>query len=158
MSGLPRQRPSRVVEADGAAWRLIEAWRGRAGQSLCYLLSLEDGVAAGDDRRDRRAVLEAAERLSDLPQERLAGLVEESVPLTDTERRFADPDGRIWLAQNVGPVWAEGDVASGLTGVLFTSLEGPMERWSRASGHLRKLSDPELRASLEGARVADAAH
>lgn len=155
MSGLDHVRPSRDVEADGESWRAIEAWRGRSGQALCYFIPLEGERPVAEDRRDRRTTLEPAERLLALPEERLVARLEEAVPLTDTERRFADPDGRGWLAQNIGPVWAEGDVAAGLTGVLFTSLEGPMERRSRPSGHLRELSLPELQTLLDAARVTD---
>lgn len=154
MSEPDRRRPSRVVEAEGRAWRAMEAWRGRGGHGLCYFLALDDGTPMAEDRADRRAALEPGERLLALPDERLVALLEESVPLTDTERRFADPDGRIWLAQNIGPVWAEGGVASGLTGVLFTSLEGPLERGSRPSGHVRELSTGELRELLDGARAS----
>ncbi len=154
MSEPDHRRPSRVVEADGKSWRAIEAWRGRAGHGLCYFLALDDEAPMAEDRADRRAVLEPGERLLALPDERLVVLLEESVPLTDTERRFADPDGRVWLAQNIGPVWAEGGVASGLTGVLFTSLEGPLERGSRPSGHLRELSARELRELLDSARAS----
>lgn len=148
-------RPAARVEAEGRAYRAIEAWRGRAGHGLCYFLALEDtgGTPAPDDRRDRRAALQPEERFGAIGSERWTELLDASVPLTDTERRFADTDGRLWLAQNVGPVWAEG-VAQGLTGVLFTSLQGTLERRRAEAGHLAEVAEEWLRRLLEGAEPA----
>lgn len=152
--GAADRRPETRFEADGRRWWGIEAWRGSADHGLCYFLPLDDGSVHPDDRTDRRAVLQPGERLGGLPEERLRELVAEAVPLTDTERRFRDAEGRLWLVQSVGPVWAEGGVAEGLTGVLFTSLEGPLERRARPGGRVAGLDGEMLGLLLSGSERA----
>lgn len=146
-----RERDRREVRADGVAWLAMEGWRGRAGHGLCYLVRLEGREPAADDRGDRRAALEPGERLSELDEERTATLVAASVPLTETERRFSDASGHMWLAQNSGPVWAGGDVASGLTGIVFTRLDGDFLRVEAPGGHVAGLGVPDLQAHLHRA-------
>lgn len=142
------ERQRREFEARERRWRAVEAWRSSTGSVLVHLLPLapdSDGPA-GDDRLDRRAGLEPGRRLAELDDEELPGLLERGTPLTATERRFRAPDGRPWLAQSVGPVWAEGGVAEGLTGVLFSSLAGDVRRVRAAGGHVGE-ADAERLAS-----------
>lgn len=151
-------------DAGRRSYRAIEAWRGTSGHGLCYFLCLAedgsppaesgDGAAEGppgDSRYDRRAVLAPDERLADLGEDRLRALFESARPLTVTERRFTAPDGRPWLVQNTGPVWADAGVAEGATGLLFTSLAGPRERARIAGGHVERLSEHEIVALRERA-------
>lgn len=123
-----RERQTREVEHGGIRWRAVEAWRGQGGHGLCYLLPLDSGEALDDDREDRRAVLEPGEELQAMDADRLDALFEAATALTATERRILDAGGVPWLAQSSGPVWAEGDVAAGLAGVVFTRLQGPFQR------------------------------
>lgn len=141
-------RPERDVQSEAGRYRAVEAWRSSDGHGLCYFLPLEpEGSAvAPDDRGDRRAALDPSEALDSLTSGELTALLEEAVPLTPTERRFRAPDGRLWLGQSEGPVWAEGGgAAEGLTGVLFTSLEGAARRGRSDGGHVGRMSEEELR-------------
>ena len=145
------ERATKSVESEEGRWRAVEAWRGRGGVGLVYFLALEgDAVAAGDDA-DRRASLAPGERLEDLEEGALGQRLERGTALTETERRFRGPDGDLWLAQSVGPVWAEGGVAGGLTGVVFTALEGEPRRLSGDGGHVGEMSDAELAAAWRAA-------
>lgn len=144
-----RERRFRNAERE---WLALEAWRGAGGYGLCYLVPLEGGRIPEGDREDRRALLGPGESLAGADEARLRRLLAEAVPLTETERRFADAGGRLWLAQGTGPVWAGGEVAAGLTGILFTALQGPAERHGAADGRLAGASAEELQARLERAR------
>lgn len=144
----------REVRTGGVAYRALEAWRGAGGHVLCYFLALEDGAPAGDDRRDRRAALEPGERLTELPEGEARARAEGARPLTDTERRFHDAVGTTWLAQNVGPVWAESGAAEGATGILFTSLGGPWRRAEAAGPHLGSVEEDDLRERLRAGLAA----
>lgn len=137
------ERGERTLEADGRAWRVVEAWRASGGLGLVYFLPLEDGEVPEDDREDRRAALEPGETVEGLEPGTLRQRLAEATALTETERRFRAPDGRPWLVQSVGPVWSDG-VASGLTGLLFTALEGPPARARTGGGHAGELTDEEL--------------
>lgn len=145
------KREEREIASDGQRWRASVARRGPSGHALVYFVPLEDGEAAADDRRDRRAGLEPGRQLFDLEDDELEDRLEEGTPLTGTERRFRAPDGRLWLAQNVGPVWADEDPAEGTTGIVFTSLEGAAERLAAADGHLDRMSASELADRWRGA-------
>lgn len=115
-------RPQREFDVDRDRWLAIDAWRDSRDLGLCYMLPLEGDAPAPDDRRDRRAVLEPGQSLDGLDAAALQSLWSGGVPLTDTERRFSDPDDAVWLAQNTGPVWAEADAATDSTGVLIRCL------------------------------------
>lgn len=136
-------RGERILEAEGRRWRAVEAWRAGSGLGLLYFLPLDGEDVAEDDREDRRAALEPDETVGGLDEEELRERLGRATALTVTERRFRAPDGRPWLAQSVGPVWADG-VASGLTGLLFTALEGAAERASVDGGHAGEMSEGEL--------------
>jgi hypothetical protein len=147
-------RGETVMETEGRRWRAVEAWRAESGLGLVYFLPLDEGAGvAEEDREDRRAALEPGETVEGLEGEALRERLGRATPLTGTERRFRAPDGRLWLAQSVGPVWADG-VASGLTGLLFTALEGPAGRAIVGGGHAGEMSDGELaerwRRAVEG--------
>lgn len=144
-------RPHRAIEGPDGRWLAVEAWRGEGGHGLCHLFRLRDGETVEDDREDRRAALEPGERLEELEPERAAELVAAATPLTETERRFRDADGRAWLAQNSGPVWAGPGVAAGLTGIVFTALEGGGRRVEAPGGHVADLSPADLARRLRGA-------
>lgn len=147
----PGERRSRRLETADGPWLAVEALRARSGHGLLYFLPLGGEAPAGDDRRDRRAVLEPGEELADLDAERLEALRAAAPGLTETERRFVDAEGEVWLVQNVGPVWAEGGVAEGLTGLAFTRLTGAPARRRAPGGHVAAMSEPELRARLAAA-------
>jgi len=149
------ERQTRELEIGDRRWRAVEAWRGSSGHALVYFLPLADGVEAGDDRLDRRASLPSGSSLDDVTPEELRELWDRGTGLTETERRFRAPDGRLWLAQSQGPVWAEGGVASGLTGVRFTSLEGERERLSGDGEHAGRASPEELTGWWRGAASSD---
>lgn len=139
----------REVEGREGPWIALEAWRGRDGRGLCYFLRISDGGPVGDDRLDRRAVLEPGTTLEEATAAELADLLRGAAPLTPTERRFADARGELWLAQNVGPVWAGREVATGLTGVLFTRLTGRERvRASAPGGHVEGMGEDDLRSRL----------
>lgn len=137
-------REEREVTADGARWRALVARRGPSGHALVYFLPLVGEGPADDDRRDRRAGLSPGRELSGLDEEEVRDALAGGTELTATERRFRAPDGRLWLAQSVGPVWADDGVAEGLTGLVFTSLEGPPERLAAEGGHAGRMSESEL--------------
>lgn len=133
----------RTVRIDGEAWRATAAWRAADGSALCYFRpAAEEGSSSSTG--DRRARLPEDRSLETLEEEELEALFREAAPLTDTERRFLAPDGREWLAQNVGPVWAEEDAAEGATGLLLTALDGSAERLRTYGGHVGRTSAAEL--------------
>jgi len=130
------------IELPDGRYRASLAWRGpetRFGVVYFYPL---DG--ASSDRRDRRALIEPRPGDPDPGPEELLALYDVGRPLTDTERRFQAEDGRQWLAQNRGPVWAGGSGAESGTGIVFTSLEGAMARLQVRGGHVGELSEEEL--------------
>lgn len=140
-------RPERVLETAEGMFRAVEAWRATSGHGLCYFLPLgpEDSAVVPDDRRDRRAALAPEEELDLLTAAELTERFAEAVPLTVTERRFRAPDGRLWLGQSEGPVWADEGTAEGAVGTLFTSLEGTPRRGRGGGGHVGRMSEEELR-------------
>jgi hypothetical protein len=138
-------------------WRAVEAWRGPGGHGLLYFLPLDGGDPADDDRLDGRSALAPDEGLRGLDDEELARRRGDAAPLTETERRFEAPDGGTWLAQSIGPVWADEDIAAGLTGILFTRLDGPHRRLTGRGGHVGRLGPEELgRRWREAAAEGDA--
>lgn len=140
------ERQRREFEAGERRWRALEAWRTSRDAVLVYFLPLDagDGEPADDDRLDRRAALAPGRRLEELDAAGLEELLASGTPLTETERRFRAPDGRPWLAQSVGPVWAEDGVAGGLTGVLFSSLAGDVRRERGPGEHVGRASRERL--------------
>ena len=144
-------RLEREIVIGGETYRACVAWRGKeTGYGLLYFHLITE--AAGD-REDRRALLAPSEGSRELTDTRLRELFESARPLTATERRFTAGDGRRWLAQNRGPVWAERSAAEGHTGVVFTSLEDEVQRLSSPGRHVVEISDDELGELL---RVAHA--
>lgn len=148
-------REEREFTVDERRWRGVVARRGPSGHALVYLLPLADGAVEDDDRRDRRAGLEPGRALSDLGDGELGALLAEGTPLTETESRFRAPDGRLWLAQSVGPVWSDEGVAEALTGLVFTSLEGRPERLRADGGHAGDLSRSGLSGRWRSADPGD---
>jgi len=141
----------RRLTVEGAEYEVFDAWSSAGGLVLCYFLAL--GRAA-TDRSDRRAALEPGEQLAALDEARLIELLATGAPLTDTERRMTTPDGGCWLAQNIGPVWAEA-AAAGLTGVLFTDLTGSDRRHRIAADSIASMS-PDRLAGLWTESLRDA--
>lgn len=135
-------RPQRSGRMEGAVWTLYDAGRASSGLGLGYFVC--------DDSRmeDRRAVLPAGLVLPDLDDEAFRALWEAGRGLTPTERRVVDGSGAIWLAQSVGPVWAEGGVAAGTVGVRLRciSADSPVVEWNGAT--LSGLSDADLIARV----------
>lgn len=148
------ERHSRELEIEDRRWRAVEAWRGASGHALVYFLPLADGEEVGEDRVDRRASLPPGSSLEELTAAELRELWDRGTGLTETERRFRAPDGRLWLAQSQGPVWAEGGVAGGLTGVTFTSLEGERERRTGDGDHAGRASGEDLAGWWRGAAAS----
>jgi hypothetical protein len=97
---------------------VIEAWRTSRGTRLVL-------VFPGPER----FALEPGLDLDSLDRVALDGLLGSAVGLTATEAAFRAPDGRRWLAQAVGPVWAGSAGAEGIVSTRFTSLDGPLDRF-----------------------------
>jgi hypothetical protein len=97
---------------------VIEAWRTSRGTRLLL-------VFPGPER----FALEPGPDLDSLDGVALAGLLGSAVGLTATEAAFRAPDGRRWLAQAVGPVWAGSAGAEGIVSTRFTSLDGSFDRF-----------------------------
>lgn len=146
-------RGGRTLETPEGRWLALEAWRARSGHGLLYFLPLEDEAPAAADRGDRRAALDPGRELADLETAELEELLAGARPLTGTERRLVDRDGAVWLVQSSGPVWAEGETAEGLTGLVFTRLTGPEERVTAPGGHAGRTSTEELLVRLGRARA-----
>lgn len=134
----------REFEHDGVRWRALEGWRSRAGHTLCYFVVLQEGKPSAADSLDRRASIAPGESLVGQSEEQLLELLGSAAPLTVTERRVTDPDGAIWLIQNSGPVWAEGGLAAGLSGMVLTRLGNELQRFERPGDHLADLSEEAL--------------
>jgi hypothetical protein len=150
MTGKAR-RFEREIAIGGETYRACVAWRGReTGFGLLYFHPVGE---AADDRADLRALLAPGEGPDRLTDARLRELFDEARPLTVTERRFTAGDGRRWLAQNRGPVWAERSAAEGHTGIVFTSLEDEVERVSSPGRHVAEMSDDELGDLLRASRA-----
>lgn len=144
-------RVSRALDMDGQDWLAVEALRSRSGHLLVYFLPIDGGEPTADDRRDRRGQLEPGERLDSADAARLEAVWAGATGLTETERRFVDTEGVPWLAQNWGPVWADEGVAGGLTGLVFTRLEGSYDRRRAPGGHVAALTPDALRRAVEDA-------
>ncbi len=138
------RRPGRI---EGVSWTLHDAGRAPSGLGLGYFVCDDAEVA------DRRTALPAGLGVPDLDDEAFGALWEAGRELTCTERRIVDPHGMVWLAQSVGPVWAEGGTAAGTLGVRLrcVSAERPVLELNGVT--LAELSDAELIArvgELEG--------
>jgi hypothetical protein len=137
------------LEVEGRLCRVTAAWRGpETGYGVLYFFP-SDGAAG--DRGDRRALITPEVSLRALGESSLLQFYEAGRPLTETERRFAAADGRQWLAQSRGPVWAGRSAAEGGSGILFTSLEGEPDSLRASGGHVGEMSDEELSALWRGA-------
>lgn len=157
------ERFEREFEVAGRRHRATAAWRGpETGYGVLYVFSRDEAQdgPVGADRGDRRALLTPEVDLETLTESGLLALYETGRPLTETERRFAAADGRQWLAQSQGPVWAGRAGAEGGTGVLFTSLEGEAVSLQAPGGHVGEMTEQELVALWSRAsqsRMADEA-
>ncbi len=149
------------LEVEGRLYRATAAWRGpETGYGVLYFFPSDAADSADEaegDRGDRRALLTPEVSLPELGESSLLLLYDSGRPLTETERRFAAADGRQWLAQSRGPVWAGRSGAEGGSGILFTSLEGKPESLRAAGGHVGEISDEELLALWRGAAQGPAA-
>ena len=144
---MPERRYDEIVRrlmVNGVMWRVQEAWSAESGRTL---LLYESGVESDPDET-RRAALDPGASFADVEDAGLLELISAAVPLTPTERRVEGPTGDPWLAQNRGPVWAEGDGPASLGEIVFTRLRGPFHRLSVPGGHLRDLSSAEVRSLL----------
>lgn len=138
-------RETRRVTGPDGTYLATVAWRREAsGYGLLYLIALDGDEPRSDDGGDRRVLLEPGSDPAEWSDGDLRRRAEEASPLTGTERRFRAPDGRLWLAQSVGPVWADEDPAEGSTGVVFTALEGRFERLRGPGVHVGEASAGEL--------------
>lgn len=151
MVGDGEPRVAREIRTAHGRWRASEAWRGRSGWGVLYLVALDSAGPAADDRRDRRVLLEPGSEIDSLADAELVSRSTDGAGLTSTERRITGPEGRTWLVQSRGPVWAGEGVAAGLTGLLFTALDGPSARVEVEDGHAGALEDEVLCARLREA-------
>lgn len=135
------ERPRIGHEIDGVRWTLFDAWRAAGGRGLGYF------IAEGDSP-DRRAALDADTDVTRLDEAAFRALLDEAVELTDTERRFAGPRGRPWLAQAYGPVWHEGGTAREVIGARLRCLSDETAVVVVPGAPLAELSDDELRAAI----------
>ena len=136
-------RPQRSGRIDGAVWTLYDVGRAPSGLGLGYFVSDDSAM------EDRRAALPAGLVPADLDDETFRALWEAGRGLTSTERRVVDGSGTIWLAQSVGPVWAEGGSAAGTVGVRLrcVSADGPVVELNGAK--LSEMSDEDLIARID---------
>lgn len=141
--GDARPRCSGMI--DGASWTMYEAARAPSGLRLGYFVCDDPDVA------DRRTALPAGLALSDLDDEAFRELWEAGRPLTPTERRVVDGNGAIWLAQSMGPVWAEGGSAADTVGLRLRCISAHRPVAELKGATLSELSDAELIARA-GAR------
>ena len=140
-------RPRRSGQADGASWTLYEAARAPSGLGLGYFVCDDPEVA------DRRTALPSEPALADLDDEALRSLWEAGRPLTRTERRVVDGGGAIWLAQSIGPVWAEGGSAADTVGLRLRCISAYRPVVELNGATLSDVSDAALIArtgALEG--------
>ena len=135
-------RPRRSGRIDGAAWTLYDAARAPSGVGLGYFVCDDSGMG------DRRAALPAGLALADLDDDAFRALWEAGRPLTSTERRVVDDSGAIWLAQGVGPVWAERGSAAGTTGLRLRCISAQCPVVELYGATLSEMSDTELSARL----------
>ncbi len=135
-------RPRRSGSIDGASWTLYAAARAPSGLGLGYF------VCDDPERADRRTALPAGPALPDLDDEAFRALWEAGRELTRTERRISDGTGAIWLAQSMGPVWAEGGSAADTVGLRLRCItdECPVVELNGAT--LSEMSDAELIARI----------
>ena len=138
-----RAAPDRALlrkELDGESMELAEVRVTSRGSTL--VLSFP-GL--------RRVLLDPGRRIAELADDELATELAAACGLTATEAVFTAPDGRRWLAQAVGPVWAGSEAATGLVGTMFTSIDGRFERFEVCGSPLRSGDeDPErVRAELQ---------
>jgi hypothetical protein len=108
-------RPSAEIEISGGRWVLFDAGRSPSGLGLGYFAERTRSGWAGSET-DRRVVLEPGEEVASLDEGRIRELWESGTPLTTTERRFVDDEGDLWLAQGVGPAWADRGTAEAAVG------------------------------------------
>lgn len=134
----PGARARRRGAIDGTAWTLYDLGRAASGLGLGYFV--RDDLGAGD----RRAALAPGVRVGELDDEAFRRLWETARPLTPTERRLVDDGGAVWLAQGVGPVWADGGAAVGSVGIRLRciSTERPVVELNGAI--LAETPDAEL--------------
>ena len=135
-------RPWRSGRIDGASWTLYDAARAPSGLGLGYFVCDDPEVA------DRRAALPARLALADLDDDAFRALWEAGRPLTSTERRVVDGSGAIWLAQGMGPVWAEGGSAAGTTGLRLRCISAHRPVVELNGTTLSGMSDAELIARV----------
>ncbi|WP_420634616.1 hypothetical protein [Candidatus Palauibacter sp.] len=141
-------RPRRTGRIDGSPWTLFDAGRAPSGLGLGYFVRGDPG---GGDRRTELAPEVDVERLDD---DGFRHLWEAGRSLTPTERRVVDDEGAVWLAQSVGPVWAEGGAAAGAVGVRLRCLSAERAVVESNGVILADMSDDGLIAlttAIEGA-------
>lgn len=137
--GARARRPGTI---DGASWTLYEAARAPSGLGLGYFVCDDPEVA------DRRTALPAGLALSDLDDESFRALWGAGRPLTRTERRLVDGGGAIWLAQSMGPVWAEGGSAADTVGLRLRCISARRHVVELNGATLSGMSDAELIAAV----------
>ncbi|MCL7980351.1 MAG: hypothetical protein M8865_10665 [marine benthic group bacterium] len=133
------KRESVLTGEGDAARELVVAWRTSRGTRLVIAFPGPE-----------RFILEPGARLDGLDEGELAVHLEAATGLTGTEATFVAPDGRRWLAQAAGPVWAASEGAEGLVATRFTSLEGPYESFESPGSPLRpdRPEDADIAAEL----------
>lgn len=116
---------ARVI-IDGEEREIVEAWRTSRGSTLVLAFP-----------GPRRILVSASQEVAGMDADALGTALDGSAGLTATEACFEAPDGRRWLAQSVGPAWSGSDGGEGVSATLFTSIDGPFERFLSKGSPLR---------------------
>ena len=139
--------PRKDLDCEGVGWRVYEAWRTDSGLGLAYFIRADFGAG------DRRALLASGQSIKSLEVSELEILWSEATKLTATERRVVDGQGDVWLAQDIGPVWSEGNRATDGVGIHLRCISKTLPPVLLRGQDSTSLSDGGLIKTLEGERV-----
>jgi hypothetical protein len=139
--------PRQDLDCGGTGWCVYEAWRTESDLGLAYFIRADFGPG------DRRALLGPGQGIKSLGVSELEALWSEATELTVTERRVIDGEGDVWLAQDIGPIWSEGNRASDGTGIHLRCVSRALPPVLLREQASTSLSDDDLIQALEGERV-----
>ncbi len=135
-------RPHRSGQVEGVAWQLFDAWRATSRLGLGYFI--REDRAPGD----RKVELRPGESVSDLDDAGFEELWGRAHELTPSERRVVDEEGAVWLAQGMGPVWAEGGAAANAIGFRLRCISADRRIVERKGKAPNEVSEAELIEAL----------
>ena len=139
--------PRKDLDCEGVGWCVYEGWRTDSGLGLAYFIRSDHAPG------DRRALLNSGQSIESLKASELEFLWLEATELTGTERRVVDEQGDIWLAQDIGPVWSEGNRATDGVGIHLRCISKTLPPVLLRGQDSTSLSDGGLIKTLEGERV-----